>query len=96
MNEHNWNLLQDEALERVFYRTQLWAVPTPADSELHNIMPTVLRPADMLSEAFMRDNLPITLEEFKDRAVRNTLLGCVMIHWCGMWLGIELDGYTHS
>ncbi len=21
---------------------------------------------------------------------------CVMIEWCGMWLGIELDGYTHS
>ncbi len=22
--------------------------------------------------------------------------GCIMIHWCGMWLGIEPDGYTHS
>lgn len=22
--------------------------------------------------------------------------GCVMIHWAGMWLGIESDGYTHS
>ena len=21
---------------------------------------------------------------------------CVMVHWCGMWLGIETDGYTHS
>lgn len=21
---------------------------------------------------------------------------CVMIPWCGMWLGIETDGYTHS
>jgi hypothetical protein len=21
---------------------------------------------------------------------------CVMIKWCGMWLGIETDGYTHS
>jgi len=20
----------------------------------------------------------------------------LMILWCGMWLGIELDGYTHS
>jgi hypothetical protein len=20
----------------------------------------------------------------------------IMIHWCGMWLGIEPDGYTHS
>lgn len=21
---------------------------------------------------------------------------CVMVPWCGMWLGIEPDGYTHS
>ena len=20
----------------------------------------------------------------------------IMVHWCGMWLGIEPDGYTHS
>lgn len=22
--------------------------------------------------------------------------GCIMVQWCGMWLGIEPDGYTHS
>jgi len=22
--------------------------------------------------------------------------GCIMLHWRGMWLGIEPDGYTHS
>lgn len=22
--------------------------------------------------------------------------GCIMVAWCGMWLGIEPDGYTHS
>jgi len=21
---------------------------------------------------------------------------CLMVHWCGIWLGIESDGYTHS
>lgn len=21
---------------------------------------------------------------------------CLMVEWCGMWLGIEKDGYTHS
>ena len=21
---------------------------------------------------------------------------CVMVRWCGMWLGIERDGYTHT
>jgi hypothetical protein len=35
------------------------------------------------------------------RAFRRTvaydgLMNCVMIHWCGMWLGIEPDGHTHS
>jgi len=23
-------------------------------------------------------------------------LGYIMVPWCGMWLGIEPDGYTHS
>jgi len=30
---------------------------------------------------------------------RSILLGsfdCIMVNWCGMWLGIETDGYTHS
>lgn len=22
--------------------------------------------------------------------------GAVIVPWCGMWVGIELDGYTHS
>jgi hypothetical protein len=22
--------------------------------------------------------------------------GMIMVYWCGMWLGIEKDGYTHS
>ena len=22
--------------------------------------------------------------------------GCIMVQFCGMWLGIEPDGYTHS
>lgn len=22
--------------------------------------------------------------------------GCVMVHWCNMWLGVETDGHTHS
>lgn len=21
---------------------------------------------------------------------------CAMIHWCGMWVGIEEDGYRHT
>ena len=32
---------------------------------------------------------------FRSRAHR-AFAGTVMLHWCGMWLGIEPDGYTHS
>lgn len=21
---------------------------------------------------------------------------CIIVQWCGIWLGIESDGYTHS
>jgi hypothetical protein len=33
---------------------------------------------------------------FRRLAAYDGLMGCVMIHWCGMWLGIEPDGHTHS
>lgn len=36
--------------------------------------------------------------EFRRRVVPAGLVGTslVMLRWCGMWLGIEADGYTHS
>lgn len=37
-----------------------------------------------------------TFEEFKARAHNDNLMGCIMLPWCGMWLGIETDGHTHS
>jgi hypothetical protein len=37
---------------------------------------------------------PMTYRQFRKLAI--TSFGCVMIPWCGMWLGIEIDGYTHS
>ena len=33
------------------------------------------------------------------RRTVETLLGgngCIMVPWCGMWLGIETDGYAHT
>jgi len=30
------------------------------------------------------------------RTASQSYMGCVMVPWCGMWLGIEPDGYTHS
>ena len=32
--------------------------------------------------------------QFRRRVVRG--FDCLMLPWKGMWLGIELDGYTHS
>ena len=33
---------------------------------------------------------------FRRTAQINSMMGCVMVPFCGMWLGIEADGYTHS
>lgn len=36
------------------------------------------------------------------RQFRKTVVGylgdpdCIMVPWCGMWVGIEADGYTHT
>jgi len=38
-------------------------------------------------------------QDMSYRQFRQTVQGgwdCVMVQWCGMWLGIESDGYTHS
>lgn len=24
------------------------------------------------------------------------ILGCLMVHYAGIWIGVEKDGYTHS
>lgn len=37
----------------------------------------------------------MTFPEFCELAQVGTD-GCIMVPWCGMWLGIEKDGYTHS
>ena len=33
---------------------------------------------------------------FRRTAINNSLMGCVMVPYASMWLGIEEDGYTHS
>ena len=30
------------------------------------------------------------------RSVQPTFDAAVMVYWCGMWLGIEPDGYCHT
>ena len=34
--------------------------------------------------------------QYRRLAFNSASQGCVMLQWCGMWLGIEPDGYTHS
>ena len=41
-----------------------------------------------------RGQKEMSYEEF--HALIQPGYGCIMIPWCGMWLGIEPDGYTHS
>ena len=43
-----------------------------------------------------RDNDNRTYLQFR-RSVQPTFeRRLVVVQWCGMWLGIEWDGYTHS
>jgi len=41
--------------------------------------------------------VPLTYKQFR-RGIAGTIGmdGAVVIHWAGMWLAIEADGYTHS
>jgi len=39
---------------------------------------------------------PETYLAFRRTAYHDHIMGCVMVPWSGMWLGIEPDGYTHS
>jgi hypothetical protein len=36
----------------------------------------------------------MTYRQFRKLAIVS--FGALMVPWCGMWLGIEQDGYTHS
>jgi len=43
---------------------------------------------------WLQNNQGMTYRQF--RATAQSGYDCIMIHWSGMWLGIETDGYTHS
>ena len=43
---------------------------------------------------WLQNNQGMTYRQF--RATAQSGYDCIMIHWSGMWLGIEDDGYTHS
>ena len=39
---------------------------------------------------------PKTYLAFRRTAWNSRVMGSVMVPYCGIWLGIEGDGYTHS
>jgi len=47
-----------------------------------------------IKRKYNQDNQGLTYLQFR-RSVQHGY-GCLMLHWCNMWLGIEPDGYTHS
>lgn len=61
--------------------------------------PVYVGPNNALTSQDRTGNLyhygPIPYREFRKRAVQFDY-DAVGIQWCGMWLGIETDGYTHS
>jgi hypothetical protein len=72
---------QREALKRVYDRQPLYLHIDPCLPHLPRV--------DSAPNAH-----PVTYRQFRRRL---QVGGCVpMIYWCGMWLGIEPDGYTHS
>ena len=37
-----------------------------------------------------------TYLQFRRTAKYSRMMQCWMVRWCGMWMGIENDGHTHS
>jgi hypothetical protein len=50
-----------------------------------------------LKRLYDREPMLVTYRQFRQR-LQGTFGSdkCVMVKWCGMWIGIEEDGYTHS
>lgn len=78
---------QRKALKRVYDRTPLY----DASYMSGNAAGWQNRP---YSEATHGGAKRKTYREFRKSVVHS--FGCLMLPWCGMWLGIESDGYTHS
>lgn len=43
-----------------------------------------------------QDNNDMTYLQFRRTVVAAVGMDCAMVQWSHMWIGIELDGYTHS
>jgi hypothetical protein len=47
-----------------------------------------------LKRKWVQDSQGMSYLQFRRTVVQ--AIDCIMVKWCGMWLGIETDGYTHS
>ena len=47
-----------------------------------------------LHRKWVQNNQGLTYLQFRRTVMQG--FDCAMVRWSGMWLGIELDGYTHS
>jgi hypothetical protein len=47
-----------------------------------------------LKAKWQQSNGGLTYRQFRRLVVHRR--DHILVPWCGMWLGIELDGYTHS
>lgn len=72
---------QRKALKRVFDRTPLVLEWNGKTNMPRNALADWHKPL-------------MTYRQFRRLAVMS--FDCLMVPWCGMWLGIETDGYTHS
>ena len=39
---------------------------------------------------------PASYLAFRRTAYQDNIMGCVVVPWANMWIGIEPNGYTHS
>jgi hypothetical protein len=47
-----------------------------------------------IKRLYDRASLDVSYLQFRRTVKRG--YNCLMVEWCGMWVGIEKDGYTHS
>jgi len=60
--------------------------------EIYNREPLVSTQRGLRSPG--AEEQPLTYRQFRREVHQGW--SCILLHWQGMWLGIEKDGYTHS
>jgi hypothetical protein len=51
---------------------------------------------EALKRVWQRTDQTLSYRQFRRLVVQPNLNDYVLVPYCGMWLGIEPDGYTHS